>query len=193
VAKLDYLKLSWGEIEVACEEIHREIESLGIDDYLLVGISRGGLVPLRLISDYLASTRISTMGVRFYEDLGKTIDVPEVFFPVQGDVKDRDVILIDDISDTGQSLIAAKKHLKEKGAREIVITTVCMKPHTSLIPDIFVTETSKWVIFPWEVQETVRRIVESADSSESAEEELKKAGVELREYEKTLNSAFRGR
>jgi hypoxanthine phosphoribosyltransferase len=193
VAKLDYLRLSWDDIEGACEEISNEIESRGIEDYLLVGISRGGLVPLRLISDYLASNQVSTMGVRLYEDLGKTADVPEVFFPVQGDVKGREVILIDDISDTGQSLIAARQHLQEKGASEIVIATACIKPHTALMPDIFVTETSAWVIFPWEVKETLRRIVEAADSRGAAENELEKAGIDIKEYEKTLNSVFGGR
>jgi hypoxanthine phosphoribosyltransferase len=190
VVKLDYLRLSWNDIEIACDDITQGIESRGIVDYLLVGISRGGLVPLRLISDYLASNQVSTLGVRFYEDLGKTAEAPEVFFPVQGDVKDRDVILIDDISDTGQSLIATRKHLKEKGAREIVVATICMKTHTALVPDIFVTETSAWVIFPWEVQETISRIVESAANKEAAVIELENGGIDIKEYEKTLNSIF---
>lgn len=190
---MDYLRLSWEDVGSACEEISLEIESRGIQDYLLVGISRGGLVPLRLICDYLTTNQVSTLGVRFYEDIGKTSVVPDVFFPVQGNVRDRDIILIDDISDTGQSLIAAKAHLVEKGASKIVVAAICMKPHTELVPDIFVTETSVWVIFPWEVQETVRRIVESADDRESAEKELGMAGIDTKEYEKILNSVFKER
>ena len=106
---MDFLRLGWQDVERACREIAEEIRSRKLDGHMLVGISRGGLVPLRLISDYTASRRVSTLGVRFYEDLGRTAEEPEVFFPVQGDVSGRGVILVDDISDTGQSLIAAKK------------------------------------------------------------------------------------
>jgi hypoxanthine phosphoribosyltransferase len=173
-------------------KISLEIKARGISDYMLVGVSRGGLIPLRLISDHLAAQRISTIGVRFYEDIGKTAAAPEVFFPVQGDVAGRDVILVDDISDTGGSLIAGKEHLRVKGARKIVVSAICVKPHTRLVPDIFVRETAAWVIFPWEVQETIRRIIAGAQSRDSAERELKLAGMRNIEYGKTLNSMFEG-
>jgi hypothetical protein len=53
-----------------------------------------------------------------------------------------------------------------------------------------VRETAAWVIFPWEVQETIRRIIDGAQSRDSAERELKLAGMRNIEYEKTLNSMF---
>jgi len=160
--------------------------------YALVGISRGGLVPLRLISDHLSAKEVSTLGVRFYEDIGKTRDAPEVFFPVQGDVAGKSVVLIDDISDTGQSLIAARKHLREKGAVNIIVATILKKPHTRLVPDIFVSETAAWVIFPWEVQETIGQIVGSSVDRDTALAELSKAGLKEEEYDRALKSRFGG-
>jgi hypoxanthine phosphoribosyltransferase len=187
---LEYLRLSWREVEVACSKISREISSRDIAEHLLVGISRGGLVPLRLISDNIAAQEVSTLAVRFYENIGKTADVPRVFFPVQGDVSGKDIILVDDISDTGKSLIAAKEHLKNKGAEDIVIVTICMKPHTHIVPDIYEIETSDWVIFPWEIQETARHIVQSAEDREDATMELNKASITEDEYVEILNQAF---
>ncbi len=189
---LDFLRLGWQDVERACREIAEEIRSRKLDGHMLVGISRGGLVPLRLISDYTASRRVSTLGVRFYEDLGRTAEEPEVFFPVQGDVSGRGVILVDDISDTGQSLIAAKKHLFDKGASEIVVATVCKKPHTKFDPDICTFETPRWVIFPWEVREAIKHITDSAEGRDEAEAELRRADISEDEYRDILTARFGG-
>ncbi len=189
---MDFLRLRWPDVERACMEIADEIRSRGLASHMLVGISRGGLVPLRLISDYTASRSVSTLGVRFYEDLGRTADLPEVFFPVQGDVSGQSVVLIDDISDTGESLIAAKKHLLEKGASEIVIATICKKPHTKLDPEICTFETPRWVIFPWEVRETIKHITDSAADRAEAVAELMQADISADEYSEILTTRFGG-
>jgi len=187
---LDYLRLSWQDIEQACNEISTVIREQEISGYMLVGVSRGGLVPLRLISDQIESRRVSTLGVRFYEALGRTSDEPEVFFPVQDDVKGKHVILVDDISDTGASLIAAKNHLHDKGAVEIVVVAICKKPHTMLDPDICTFETSRWVIFPWELRETIRHITDSAANRVEALAELGRAGISEEEYRDVVDERF---
>ena len=189
---MEYLRLSWADIEDACRKISVEIASRGIGDYMLIGISRGGLVPLRMLSDFISAQELSTLQVRFYEDIGKTRGEPEVVLPVQGDVSGRNVILVDDISDTGESIIAAREHLKKKGAMDIVVATVSMKTHTKLVPDIYAFETTAWVIFPWEVQETIRRIIEAAGERALAVKELRKAGLQPREYVKLLSSIMEG-
>jgi hypoxanthine phosphoribosyltransferase len=190
---LEYLKLTWTEVEEACKDISDVIRARNLMDHSLIGISRGGLVPLRILSDQIAAQQVSTLTVRFYEDIGKTWESPDIVFPVQGDVRGKNVILVDDISDTGKSLIAAREHLIDKGAKDIVTATVCVKPHTSLKPDIYAIESSQWVIFPWEVQETVRRIVGSAGAKNEAEAELKKTGIDFKDYNKTLDSIFGGK
>ncbi len=189
---MDYLRLSWNDIESGCKRLSLEIESRGISSYILVGVSRGGLVPLRLISDYISASQIHTMGVRFYEDIGRTGAEPVVFSPVPVDMGGKNIILVEDISDTGKSLLAAKKHLKESGANIIVVATLVKKPHTLLMPDIFDIETSSWVIFPWEVHETIGLIIRSATNRSEAEKELSRAGFEKREYLKALDLEFGG-
>lgn len=189
---MEYLRLSWRDIEKACTEVAGEIETRGISHYVLIGISRGGLVPLRMLSDHLSSYEISTLAVSFYEDIGKTKKKPKVIHPVQTEIKGKDILLVDDISDTGESLIAAREHLEEKGAKKIVVAALVKKPHTLFVPDIYAIETPAWVIFPWEVQETIRLIVDKASNMVDAEKELKKAGIKRNEYEKVLKNKFKG-
>lgn len=187
---MDYHRLTWSDVESSCKRISEKIIGKGLGDRLLVGISRGGLVPLRLISDHLYSRKVSTLGIRFYEELGVHNEVPEVFLPVQGDVAGKDIVLVDDISDTGESLLTAKDHLYDKGAKDIVVSAICFKPHTALIPDIYDFRADNWVIFPWEVQETMKLIGAAYEDRESALQELEKAGFQREEYLKVLDELF---
>jgi hypoxanthine phosphoribosyltransferase len=191
--KLDYLRVSWSDVEKDCKKISDQVDGGGFSDYLLIGISRGGLVPLRIISDLINSVELLTLGVKFYEDLGITVDKPKIIFPVPEEfVTGENILLIDDISDTGESLIAAKKHLSNLGALDIVTATLLKKPHTRLTPDYYAQETDSWVIFPWEINETLKKIIGKADNSETAEDELRRAFITKKEYEKELEIKFGG-
>ena len=68
------------------------------------------------------------------------------------------MLIVDDVSDTGRSLAVAKDHVQKAGAEEIKVATLHYKPHSSFKPDYFVDETSAWVVYPWEVEETKREL-----------------------------------
>lgn len=174
---MEYLRLSWEEIEEFCKKLAEKIKEKKLGRHLLIGLSRGGLVPLRLISDYLGVNDIHVVRVKFYERVGKTLSKPKIVHEVQFDISGRDILVIDDIADTGESIIAALEHMKERGARNIAVATLLKKPHSKITPDIFVKETSAWVIFPWEVQESAR------DIAKKGKEELKKAGINKEEIQ----------
>lgn len=174
---MEYLRLSWEEIEEFCKKLAQKIKEKKLENYLFIGLSRGGLVPLRLISDYLGVNDIHVVRVQFYEKVGKTASRPKITHEVQFDIKGRDILVVDDIADTGESIIAAVEHMKERGARKIAVATLLKKPHSKIMPDLFVRETSAWVIFPWEVQESARDIVKKG------KEELEKSGIKEEEIQ----------
>ena len=187
---MDYLRLGWNEVETACKSVADEIKTRILNRHVLVGISRGGLVPLRLISDYLLDMHVGTMGVRFYLSPGETAKKPELLFPVQSEIEGKNIILVDDISDSGESLIFAKEHLEKSGALEIVSLALYTKPKTKLTPDIYYKKTSEWVIFPWEVQETIKKIILNSCDELTAVDELKTAGFTEDEIQKSTKERF---
>lgn len=189
---MQYLRLTWEDVEQGCREIAERIRGQGLEGHMLIGLSRGGLVPLRILSDLLGAGDVATMAVRFYRDIDVRDPSPEITTPLQRDVKGRGVILVDDISDTGGSLIAAKRHVLDKGAAQVTVATLAMKPHTKLVPDIYFLETPAWVIFPWEVQETIRLIAGRSAGRAEAEKELKGAGIKEEEYAEELKRRFKG-
>jgi hypoxanthine phosphoribosyltransferase len=69
------------------------------------------------------------------------------------------VLIVDEVADTGKSLVLIKQHITEKGAAEVKIATVYYKPWSIITPDYYAKETSRWIVFPWEIKETIRKII----------------------------------
>ncbi len=74
-------------------------------------------------------------------------------------VAGKKVLVVDEVADTGKSLKLVKEHIIEQGATEVKIATVYYKPWSIVKPDYYEKETSCWIVFPWEIKETVRKIV----------------------------------
>ncbi len=155
---MEYIKPSWDEIEEMTKKLTEKIKKSRFKFDWIVGISRGGLVPARLLSDYFDCPRVAIMRVEFYESVGKTKDFPRITQPLQVSVKEKNVLLVDDVADTGRSLVVAKDHIKRKGAKEIMIATLHYKPISIFKPDFYIEETSAWIIYPWERKETERML-----------------------------------
>lgn len=63
---------------------------------------------------------------------------------------DERTLLVDDISDSGKTLLALEKALSFKP----VVATIFYHEDTMRKPDFCVRKKEKWVIFPWETEET---------------------------------------
>ena len=66
---------------------------------------------------------------------------------------------------------------------EIRIATSYIKPSSIIKPDHCVRETRKWIVFPWEIRETVRNIVQQTREKGKREAliaHLIKSGVSAR-------------
>ena len=172
---MEYLLLSWSDIEEQCRELAKRIEEGAISFDVIIGISRGGWVPARLLSDILGNDDVDTVRVKFYKAVGQTAKKPVILLSTQIDIAGKDILLVDDIADTGESLAATIEHLKEKAVKSISVATLIKKPQSVFTPDFFVRETPDWVIFPWEINETKRDIEARFDQKEELEKEHDRA------------------
>ncbi|MDO8339786.1 MAG: phosphoribosyltransferase [Candidatus Burarchaeum sp.] len=153
---MKFLKPTWAEIDTMCEELALTIEKSGFKPDVIVGIARGGWVPARLLSDKMNNEHVASMRVEFYTAPGVTNRVPKITQPVSTDVKGKRVLLVDDVSDTGHSLEVAFKSFAD--AKEVRTATLHYKPHSVFKPDYFIGTTSDWIVYPWEVNETERKL-----------------------------------
>ncbi len=128
-------------------EFDQEIRGLGkIIDYIpdvVIGIARGGVVPAVLLSKYLKVKDMYVLKVR------REGNDRQIMAETVPDVSHLKILLVEDMIETGKSLIIAKEYLESKGAK---VKTACLytMPMSEIIPDYFLKEVPTPLPFPWE-------------------------------------------
>jgi len=172
---------SWDEIYELLLSLAKRIRETGYVPEVIVGVSRGGWPPARIMSDLLENQNLANMKVVFYKDIGVRNRAPVITQPVTSEVTGKRVLVVDDVADSGLSLREVSKHLKRKGARDIKVCTIYLKPRSVFTPDFYARKTTKWVIFPWERLETLRlisrRLAKGDDGTSGLVRELRNSGL----------------
>jgi len=130
----------------------------GFKPDIIVGISRGGWLPARVLSDLLENPRLANVKVESYVGIGETKGTPSLTQCVSTNVVGKRVLIVDEVADTGGSLRLVVNHVLAEGASEVKVATLFSKPQAKVKPDYYEKETSRWIVFPWETKETVRKI-----------------------------------
>ena len=152
----EILVLTYDDIWKLTYKLAKEITESNLTPDILVGIARGGLVVTRLLSDIMDIYPVAIFGVGFYKGINDTEKEPKITQDLQIDLTNKQALLIDDVSDSGKSFTFAVKYLQEKGVKSFHTVALHYKPHSIFKPDIYVSETSKWIVYPWEYMEFSR-------------------------------------
>ena len=150
--------VSWEDVERASDAVASMIDSDGWRPDVVVGILRGGIVPARLIADRLGVEDLAVVEVKLYRGVGVRREKPYIRQPLVVDVLDKKVLVVDDVSDTGLTLQVAVNAISMHGPTSIRTAALYVKPWTKFVPDYYAAQTDKWVVFPWEKEETRREL-----------------------------------
>ena len=152
--KIQYLSVSWEHYHSLALKMAAAMlghEKKPFDE--IVAIARGGLTLGHLFSDYL-QIPISSITIQSYTDIEKQGEV-NITAGLSKIIKGKKILLVDDIADTGKTLIRATSYLKEFDPSSITTATMFYKPHCSVLPDYFAQQTDKWILLPFEVTEWI--------------------------------------
>ncbi len=174
VSKIEYEVPTWSQIYemLLCQA--QKIEAQNYKPDIIVAIARGGIIPGRIMSDLLENPNLSFIQIEFYKDINQTLKEPNLKQTLNTNVAGKKILLIDDISDTGKSLNLAKTHLQNQGVIEIKTSTLYQKPQSLTTPDFYEKQTTDWVVFPWDINETLQKIIHSPFGKRSLNQELAK-------------------
>lgn len=150
------LSVSWKEAEDLSRSLCAQIEKSGFKPDVIIGISRGGLVPARVLSDILDIKELYAIRIAFYKRAGERVENPRILQGLSVDIKGKKVLLVDDISDTGKSFHVGVEHIRAHGAFDVKTAALHINSRTSFIPDYFISKTSSWLVYPWEKNEFER-------------------------------------
>ncbi len=119
------------------EEIHQKVAELGkriSADYadknlLLVSVLKGSVVFMAdLMREITIPCEIDFMCVSSYGSGTKTSGVVKIVKDLDIDLKDCDLLIVEDILDSGMTLCYIKELLKQRGTKSIKICTLLDKP-----------------------------------------------------------------
>lgn len=186
---------SWNQIYRLLLKLAEAVRKSGFEPDVIVGVSRGGWIPARIMSDLLETPKLANVTAEFYVGVTETKREPTITQPVSVSVKAKKVLVVDDVTDTGESLKLVNSHLKNQGASEIKIATIYYKPWSIIVPHYYEKETRCWIVFPWEQKETVRKTVEKfrgeGRTVEDAKEKLISSGLNRKLVERFIKEIFR--
>ena len=150
---MEYHLVKWRQLHNHTFKLAQKIKKDKIKIDLIVSIARGGLTISHILSDFL-ELPITTFTISSYHDLKQT-KIPEITFKIGNKLHNKNILLVDDVSDTGKTFIRGIEYLKNLGAKNIKTASLFIKPWTKFMPNYHQESTDKWIIFPFDMKETV--------------------------------------
>ncbi|MCC6021582.1 MAG: phosphoribosyltransferase [Desulfurococcaceae archaeon] len=162
--------VSWEEIVEWSRGLARIIKNSGFKPDVIVAIARGGYVPARLLCDFLGVENLLSLQSQHWTEAAKVAEKALIKFKYVVDLSGMKVLIVDDIVDTGESLILARDFIKnEWRPEEVKIATLqWISPVAKLKPDYYLIEVKEWVWFqyPWTRLEDTTQFIKRMLSEE---------------------------
>lgn len=180
-----YLFVSWEASGKHILELSKKILQSGKTYDRIIALAKGGLTWSRLLSDYVAVEELSSVQISFYTGIAKTKKAPIIIQSLPISIKGERVLIFDDIADSGETLEVAKQYAAMHGAKEIDTATIAVKNWTKVMPNYYAFSSGEWIIWPYEVRETIALLSsmwkERGDSPIVIKKQLLKIGINQEE------------
>jgi hypoxanthine phosphoribosyltransferase len=126
------IRFSAAEIASRVDEMAAELAAKLAPDTLVVSVLKGSFVfaadLIRALSRAGADWSMDFLTLSSYGSATQTSGSVRIVRDIVDDVRGRDVLLVDDILESGLTLSFAKKLLQERGAKRVSICTLLDKP-----------------------------------------------------------------
>lgn len=191
------LALTWSDVEASLLALADRVNESGYRPEMIVGIARGGWVVARILSDLLNVRDLASIKIEFYRGVDEKVKVPKITQPISASPKGKLVLVADDVADTGESLLLAQRHIIDQGARIMKVATIHYKPWSKYKPDYYFQETDDWIMYPWEIRETMDYLIkiwrEETTDHEQLKERLASTGISRGIIDRFINGQNPGR
>jgi hypothetical protein len=135
------------------EDVCRQIEEVGYQFDIIIGISTGGLLPTRIIANRLGIRNVDVISVNSYGPDKQRGEVRLLVDKNFEHLRGQDILIVDDLVDHGETMKYVISVIEEYNP-SLVKTAVIYKKNQSLFkPDFYGQEAEhdQWITFSWEV------------------------------------------
>ena len=150
-----YKYLDWKDFENCCYCLNQKFVLNHYTPEIIIGLSRGGVIPSRILSDILNNLDLYFIDVKLYDGTNKRDSAV-----IRNDfdlfsIKDKRIVVVDDIYDSGTTIKAVVNHLKSKGIKNVSSATLYAREGLNEYPTYYakIVKRKDWIVFPWEKNE----------------------------------------
>lgn len=152
--------LSWEDMYEYARVLSGKIREDKFRPDAIVAIARGGYVPARSLADFLMVSELYSLQVSHWGMTAEKSDSAQIKEPLNADIAKKNVLLVDDLSDTGQSFSLARDHLLKQKPKKLKTAALFVLENSSFVPDYYASKQPwKWFVFPWNFTEDLCQLV----------------------------------
>ncbi len=161
VQKISCKILSWDDVDDLCKKLAHKVSETGYKPDLIIGLARGGWFTARVLCDLLSVKELVSLKVEHWGVTAQPDGKAVIRYPFSLDLSGKNVLVADDITDTGESMRVTVDYLmqmKPKAMRTAVLQHISSS--SKFNPDFFGEEVPLfWYVYPWNFFEDMGNLV----------------------------------
>ena len=170
----------WEYLYARCRDVSDAVRAAEFEPDVIVALARGGWFAGRCLCDFLGLDDLTSLKMEHYVGTAETADEPQVRYPMpDGTLEGKDVLIVDDIADTGGSIKRAHEYVTDRTDGTVRTATLQLLGTSQFEPD-FVGEkldTWTWVVYPWnfieDLSELIERVLSTVDDEAVGRETIR--------------------
>ncbi len=173
---------NWNDISKLCKELAKKIKASGYRVDVIVAVARGGWVPARILADLLEIKELYSVKTEHWGMVATITGEAKITQPLNVSLDGKNVLIVDDVADTGETIKIVREHVKNLMAKDIRIAVIDYKKTSKFIPDYYAAEMEgwKWIVYPWSLKEDIKGLIaDKAKKIDEAVRILEEHGIRL--------------
>ena len=167
LVKVPVKLVSWDEIVEWSLGLSRIVTRDGWMPDVIVAVARGGYVPARLLADFLDVNNMLSVQSQHWTEAARAEERAILKYPFKVDLNGENVLVVDDIVDTGETLKLARDYVTDNWNPGNVRTAALqwISSVAKFEPDYYYIEVKDWTWFqyPWtrleDLKDFIKRIL----------------------------------
>jgi len=153
---------NWEYIYGLCRTVSDQVKDSEFEPDVVVALARGGWFAGRCLCDFLGLDDLTSLKMEHYVGTAQKTGEPEVRYPMpEGSVEGKDVLIIDDIADTGGSIEHAQEYVEDRDPDSVRTATLQLLQTSEFEPDYVGERLDEWawIVYPWNFIEDMVDVV----------------------------------
>lgn len=178
--------ISWNEVHRLCRRLSMLIRKSDFTPDVVIAIARGGYIPARLICDNLDIMALTSIKIEHYLSGSDKQQEAIIRFPLCTDIRNQNVLIVDDVNDSGDTLLLAVDHILTFQPKAVRTAVMHNKQVTHYPVDYYAKKIIKWrwIIYPWALHEDINAFINRlspppADLTETQRKLAEEFGIHL--------------